>query len=135
MTTKKFSRREFLKFGGMAACRAVLAACAPATVAAPPATQAPATDAPTGAASEATTHAPPTKTVEGHIVAAVHSGEFTEDYINAFQAAHPGITVEQVDPDPQKFFAMVAAGTPPDLLRTQGPIVPSLLARFHHLRQ
>jgi multiple sugar transport system substrate-binding protein len=129
MTTKKFSRREFLKFGGIAAGGAVLAACAPATTATPLATQAPATEAPTGAATEAPTQAPAAKKVEGHVVAAVHSGEFTEDYIKTFQAAHPDITVEQVEPDPQKFFAMVAAGTPPDLLRTQGPIVPSLLAR------
>src|SRR4030095_2098352 len=96
MTTKKFSRREFLKFGGIAAGGAVLAACAPATTATPLATQAPATEAPTGAATEAPTQAPAAKKVEGHVVAVVHSGEFTEDYIKTFQAAHPDITVEQV---------------------------------------
>jgi multiple sugar transport system substrate-binding protein len=128
MTTKKFSRREFLKYAGVTAGGAVLAGCAPA-VTATEAPTAPTTEATTGAATEAPTQVPPPKTVEGHVVAAVHSGEFTEEYINTFQAAHPGITVEQVEPDPQKFFAMVAAGTPPDLLRTQGPIVPSLLAR------
>lgn len=124
-TQKKVSRRDFLKYSGVAVAGAVLASCAPsATTTAPtevPSTQAPATEAPAEAA--------PPKKIEGHIVAAVHSGELTADYITAFQAAHPGITVEQVEPDPQKFFAMVAAGTPPDLLRTQGPIVPSLLAR------
>jgi multiple sugar transport system substrate-binding protein len=55
--------------------------------------------------------------------------EFSEDEEKAFEAANPGITVELVEYDLQRFFAMIAAGTQLDLLRTQGPSVPQLLAR------
>jgi multiple sugar transport system substrate-binding protein len=44
-------------------------------------------------------------------------------------SANPAITVERVDSDATKFKAMLTAGTPPDLFRTQGPQVPNLVER------
>jgi multiple sugar transport system substrate-binding protein len=55
--------------------------------------------------------------------------EPTEDQETQFETDNPGITIEFVAADQQNFYAMVAAGTPPDLYRTQAPIIPSFLAR------
>jgi multiple sugar transport system substrate-binding protein len=56
--------------------------------------------------------------------------EFTEDQEKAFEDENPGITIEFVDgTDLTRFFAMYAAGTPPDLVRIQAPSVPGMLAR------
>jgi multiple sugar transport system substrate-binding protein len=55
--------------------------------------------------------------------------ELTEDHENQFEADNPGITIEFVQADATKFFAMYAAGNPPDLLRTQAPAIPQYLAR------
>jgi multiple sugar transport system substrate-binding protein len=56
--------------------------------------------------------------------------EFTEDDMNLFMEQNPGITLEFVDgTDLTVFYAMYAAGTPPDLVRVQAPSVPQWLAR------
>jgi multiple sugar transport system substrate-binding protein len=56
--------------------------------------------------------------------------EFTEDHMNAFMKDNPGITLEFVDgTDLTRFYAMFAAGTPPDLVRVQAPSIPQFLAR------
>ena len=66
----------------------------------------------------------------GHVVCMHFLHEFTEDHVNLFQEENPGITLEIVDgEDPTRFFAMYAAGTPPDIYRVQAPSVPTFLAR------
>ncbi|MCK7507913.1 MAG: extracellular solute-binding protein [Desulfobacterales bacterium] len=57
-------------------------------------------------------------------------GEFSEDEQKAFESENAGITVEFVDSmDITRFYAMYAAGSPPDLMRVQAPSIPKFLAR------
>jgi ABC-type glycerol-3-phosphate transport system substrate-binding protein len=51
------------------------------------------------------------------------SGEFTDAYIKDFESKNPNISINFLAFDAAKFQAMMAAGTPPDLWRTQGPLV------------
>ena len=123
---KRISRRDILKLSGTLVGGALLASCAPATTA----TQAPATESPAEPTAAPVTEAPAAKPVSGHVVVMHHLGEFTEDHVAAFQEANPDITLEVVDGmDPTRFFAMYAAGSPPDLYRLQAPSIPGLLAR------
>jgi multiple sugar transport system substrate-binding protein len=123
---KKLSRRDLLKLSGPLVGGALLAGCAPAATA----TLAPATEKPAEPTAAPVTEAPVAKPVSGHVVVMHHLGEFTEDHVAAFQEANPDITLEVVDGmDPTRFFAMYAAGTPPDLYRLQAPSIPGLLAR------
>jgi multiple sugar transport system substrate-binding protein len=128
---RKLSRRDLLKLSGPLVGGALLASCAPAATA----TQSPATEMPAEPTAAPATEAPVTEApvagpVSGHVVVMHHLGEFTEDHVAAFQAANPDITLEVVDGmDPTRFFAMYAAGTPPDLYRLQAPSIPGLLAR------
>jgi multiple sugar transport system substrate-binding protein len=46
-----------------------------------------------------------------------------------FEAEHPGITLTHIDYDTTRFFSMLAAGTPPDLMRTSIPEFPQTYAR------
>lgn len=56
--------------------------------------------------------------------------ELTEDMIAQFESEHPGITIEFVNrEEPARLSAMIAAGTPPDLIRVQAPTIPGYLAR------
>jgi multiple sugar transport system substrate-binding protein len=55
--------------------------------------------------------------------------ELTDADVAAFQADHPNIAIEVLNPDAAKFQAMMAAGQPPDIWRTQGPLVPQWAAR------
>jgi multiple sugar transport system substrate-binding protein len=128
MASDSISRRDFLRLSGLVTAGAVLAGCAP-KVATPAATQVPGvevkpTEVPT---------AVPTAVPTGKVVVAHRADEFGQDIVDAFQAANPGITIEAVSDDPQKVFAMLAAGTPPDMLRAEAPYVPQFLAR-HILR-
>ena len=145
--SKKLSRRDMLKYSASILAGTVLASCAPA--AQPTAAPAPAepTKAPEPAKVEptATTAAAPAapaeptattaavaKAVEGHVVIMHQTNEFSKDQIDAFQKDNPGITVELIDitgQDLTRFYAMYAAGTPPDLVRVQAPSIPQFLAR------
>jgi multiple sugar transport system substrate-binding protein len=128
---KRISRRDILKLSGPLVGGALLVGCAPAATA----TQAPATEKPAeptaAPATEApVTEAPVAKPVSGHVVVMHFLHEFTEDHVAAFQEANPDITVEVVDgQDATRFFAMYAAGSPPDVYRLQAPAIPGLLAR------
>ena len=55
--------------------------------------------------------------------------ELTAADVKAFEADHPNITIELLNVDAAKFEAMMAAGQPPDIWRTQGPLVPQWAAR------
>jgi multiple sugar transport system substrate-binding protein len=66
--------------------------------------------------------APTTVTVMGN-------GEFTDAYIKDFENKNPNISINFLNFDAAKFQAMVAAGTPPDIWRTQAPLVPQWAKR------
>jgi multiple sugar transport system substrate-binding protein len=55
--------------------------------------------------------------------------ELTPADIKAFEETHANITIEFLTTDPARFQAMMAAGQPPDIWRTQGPLVPQWAAR------
>src|SRR5205823_8181330 len=55
--------------------------------------------------------------------------EFSNDQIKAFTDAHPSIKIERVADDDAKFKALLAAGTPPDLIRTDGFRLANLAQR------
>jgi multiple sugar transport system substrate-binding protein len=46
-----------------------------------------------------------------------------------FEDSHPNIKIELLSFDPAKFQAMMAAGQPPDIWRTQAPLVPQWAKR------
>jgi multiple sugar transport system substrate-binding protein len=49
--------------------------------------------------------------------------------IKDFEATHPNINIELLDVDAAKFQAMMAAGQPPDIWRTQAPLIPQWAKR------
>jgi multiple sugar transport system substrate-binding protein len=55
--------------------------------------------------------------------------ELTKDDVAAFEAGHPNITIELLDVSASRFQAMMAAGQPPDIWRTQAPLVPQWASR------
>lgn len=55
--------------------------------------------------------------------------ELTKDDVAAFEADHPNITIELLDVNAARFQAMMAAGQPPDIWRTQAPLVPQWASR------
>jgi multiple sugar transport system substrate-binding protein len=55
--------------------------------------------------------------------------ELTKDDVASFEAGHPNITIELIEVDPAKFQAMMAAGQPPDIWRTQAPLIPQWASR------
>ena len=67
--------------------------------------------------------------IEGHVVIMHFLHEFTEDHQKTFEGKNPGITTEVIEADLVRFYAMTAAGAPPDLLRLQAPSIPQYLAR------
>jgi ABC-type glycerol-3-phosphate transport system substrate-binding protein len=123
----------------LAACGQATQAPAPTSTTAPAAPEATATSAPKpseptattapkAAEPTATTAAPPKK-VEGTVVIMHQRNELSEDQQKQFESDNPGIKMDFIENDLTRFFAMYAAGAPPDLYRTQAPILPSMLAR------
>jgi multiple sugar transport system substrate-binding protein len=124
---KRLSRRDMLRLSGTFVGGALLAGCAPSATPAP--VEQP-TEKPAEATAAPATQEPTAAPVKGHVVVMHLLHEFTEDHVAAFQEANPGITLEVVDgTDPTRFFAMYAAGSPPDVYRLQAPSIPGLLAR------
>ncbi len=125
----RLTRREMLKLSGTFAAGSLLAACAPAAT--PQPTSAPAQAVPVVATQAPPTVAPaPTQAiVEGTVVIMHRRHELLEDEEKQFEADNPGIQIELLADDFTRFFAMYAAGTPPDLLRVQAPSIPQFLAR------
>jgi multiple sugar transport system substrate-binding protein len=115
-TRGQMNRRNFMRLAGMSAVGGMLAACAPGT---------PAQPAPDDAADVA--GAPAQQQVEIEFM--TQAGELSEAEIEQFQEKYPGITISRLDVDATRYMAMLAAGTPPDVLRLQAPQFPLLLAR------
>jgi multiple sugar transport system substrate-binding protein len=118
LTKRRMSRRGFMQIAGISAATGLLAACAPG---------APAAEAPAAESSGAEPAAPSAASVEVQYM--MNSAELTDQEIEQFQEANPGITITRLEPDATRFFAMLTAGTPPDVYRLQAPQFPLLLAR------
>lgn len=131
MSVKRISRREFIKLAGTATGGAVLAGCVKQAVETPAPTLPPEATKPSATELPAPTEAPPKQAVTGHVIMMHHiqQGEMTQDMVTQFQEKYPGISIELVQTDLTAFFAMYAAGNPPDLVRVQAPSVPPYLAR------
>jgi len=117
MSSKKVSRRQFLKVAGTATLGGLLAACAPAT-------PAPEKPTPTTAAAATATPAPaPTATPVPEKITlryGIHDlPEAREDMLRIFKEQYPNIEVniEQVGEFSTKVPAMAAAGNLPDVTR------------------
>src|ERR687897_611936 len=55
--------------------------------------------------------------------------ELTAADVKSFEETHPNIAIELIEVDAAKFQAMMAAGQPPDIWRTQAPLVPQWASR------
>lgn len=114
-TLGRLSRRNFLRLAGVTTVGGWLAACAGAPTGEQPA----ASEAGAGAAAAE----------EVIVTYQMNDAELTEAEIKQFQEANAGIKITREEPDATKYFAALAAGTPPDLFRLQAPQFPLLLAR------
>ncbi|HEU5014179.1 MAG TPA: extracellular solute-binding protein [Roseiflexaceae bacterium] len=142
------NRRRFLQLLVASAGGAILAACGAPNPAAEesstntggatsaPAAESAATSAPaaesgaTSAPAESgATSAPAASGGTTKLTVMYQQNELSDDEVKQFMDKNPGITVERIDNDATKFKAMLTAGTPPDLFRTQGPVVPNLVER------
>lgn len=125
--TRKISRRDMLKATGLLSAGALLAACG-AQPTPDTAVEAPAAEGKAEAVEESTPEAaaPPPQAV-----VITFMGELNENNVEQFNTlyADSGVTLESVEADEARFFAMLAAGTPPDLMRTQAPSLPQLVGR------
>jgi multiple sugar transport system substrate-binding protein len=63
------------------------------------------------------------------IVVMTEENEFPSFDIDAFQSRQPNIKITLLDYNEAKLAAMFAAGTPPDLIRSQAPGIPQYIAR------
>ena len=71
----------------------------------------------------------PTKVVVMSQELTTGAGSAGTPSISDFQNLYPNIEIELLDVDPAKFQAMMAAGQPPDIWRTQAPLVPQWAKR------
>lgn len=67
--------------------------------------------------------------VKGMVTLMRNPAEITKEVIAEFNKKYPGVKVEAIDYDPVKLKALLAAGTPPDLFRTEAPAVGSLVGQ------
>ncbi|RPI86549.1 MAG: extracellular solute-binding protein [Chloroflexi bacterium] len=128
MSEKVISRRDVLKLSGSLIAGTLLVGCtSEATEESQTSNLLEETDAPVSSAD--TTPLPPKKP-QGKVVVFHDVKEITEPQRAQFESDYPGITIEFVDrEEPARLTAMLAAGTPPDLIRVQAPIIPGYLAR------
>ncbi|MDE2818742.1 MAG: hypothetical protein OXI40_03310 [Chloroflexota bacterium] len=103
---QELSRRDFLRLAGIGTSGTLLAATGLPALA---------QDSPTAG--------------EANIVMMYHSNEISDGEIEQFNNDSEGITLTRIDTDITRFFAMLAAGTAPHLLRTQAPDIPQYFAR------
>ena len=55
--------------------------------------------------------------------------ELSKGDVEAFESSHPNISIELLDVDNARFQAMMTAGQPPDIWRTQAPLIPQWASR------
>ncbi|MEV6512361.1 extracellular solute-binding protein [Streptomyces sp. NPDC051642] len=56
------------------------------------------------------------------------AGDLSKETISAFHRAHPDVKIRQIETDPTRLNAMLAAGNPPDLVRDAGIDVTPYIA-------
>jgi len=56
------------------------------------------------------------------------TGEITDDFVKGFEKAYPQLKITQINTDPTRLNAMLAAGNPPDLVRDAGTDVTPYIA-------
>jgi multiple sugar transport system substrate-binding protein len=150
MSQKHMSRRNFLRATAIGATSLAVAACAPQVVTqvpqvvtrvvvketvvvqqttAPAATAAPVTVKETVVVEVTPTTVPAAK--GGHVVFMMAQAECTDDMVKQYNTdyASQGLSVERLDPDQTRTYAMLAAGAPLDILRCQAPQIPQLVGR------
>jgi multiple sugar transport system substrate-binding protein len=124
---RPMSRRRFLlgvvAGAGMAVAAQLLAACGDGSPADTP------TSAPAGATSAPAANAPASGGAAITLTLMMGEGEFSNDQIKVFTDANPSIKVERVPDDDSQFKALLDAGTPPDLIRTDGFRLANLAQR------
>jgi multiple sugar transport system substrate-binding protein len=121
MSRKQMSRRNFLRMSAIGATSLAVAACAP---------QAARQVVKETVVVEVTpTVAPAAK--GGHVVFMMNQAEATDDMLKQYNKdyASQGFSVERIDPDQTRTYAMLAAGAPLDILRVQAPQIPQLVGR------
>jgi multiple sugar transport system substrate-binding protein len=69
------------------------------------------------------------ESVTGTITVMRNAGEITEELIARFNEDFPNVTIDPIDVDPVRLRALQAAGDAPDIFRTDGPTIPSLVAQ------
>jgi multiple sugar transport system substrate-binding protein len=116
------SRRQFFQRmiggAGVAIGSHLLAACGDGAPA----------DTPTAEPAGATS-APAASSVATTLTLMMGAAEFSDDQIKAFTDTHPGIKIERAPDDEAQFKASLDAGTPPDLIRTDGFRLANLAQR------
>jgi multiple sugar transport system substrate-binding protein len=71
----------------------------------------------------------PTKVVVMSQELTTGAGNAGTPSVKDFEDLHPNINIELLTVDPAKFQAMMAAGQPPDIWRTQAPLIPQWAKR------
>src|SRR4051812_28367767 len=120
-------RRRFLQgvLGGTGAAivAQLLAACGGDTAVDTP------TIGPAGATNVPAANAPAAGGASATLTLMMGEGEFSEDELKAFTDANPSIKIERVPADDAQLKTLLDAGTPPDLIRTDGFRLANLAQR------
>jgi multiple sugar transport system substrate-binding protein len=128
--TTKLTRRQMLKLTGAAGATAFLAACGgeTETVVETVVQKETVVEEKVVTATPGPTSPPPPPSA-ADIVMMYQANEISEDEIAQFNADYTPVSLTRIDVDKTRFYAMFAAGEAPDLLRTQAPDIPQMLAR------
>ncbi len=119
------SRRDMLKMTGVSLGGAILAACgSSASEEEADPTAAPAEEE----MEEETSDAPPAEEMV-EVVMMYQANEISDDDIAQFNGDYDNINLTRVDVDATRFFAMIASGEAPHLMRSAGLDIPQWLAR------
>lgn len=110
INTSALSRRSVLKGFGTMAGAAALAACG------------------SGSGGGTATPAKVSDIKPGTLTIMSPTGEIASESIAGFQKAYPQLKVTQINTDPTRLNAMLAAGNPPDLVRDAGTDVTPYIA-------
>ncbi|MBE0698372.1 MAG: extracellular solute-binding protein, partial [Anaerolineaceae bacterium] len=113
--SRMISRRFFLKAAGLGLAAGTLAACAPGVQ--------------QTAVEEASQEQSDSGKLEGLLTIMGPATEILDQDLDGFKEKYPGMQTERIDPDPARLKDQLAAGTPPDIIRTDGADLQSLLLR------
>jgi multiple sugar transport system substrate-binding protein len=139
MNEKKFNRRQFLKAASLTAAGIGIAACTPQVVTQTQIvkeTVQETVEVPVETVVEKTvvvaptpTAVPPKPSGPVTLVFEADAGNWTDDFNKAWTAKNPNITIQRIDVDNTRVAAMFAAGSPPDVIRLNGVMLPNYCLR------